>query len=289
MEEKLELVHGDLCGPVTPATPGGKWHFLLLVDDVSRYMWLVLLATKDEALVAFTAFQARAEAEAGRKIGTLRTDRGGEFTARSFADHCTKQGVQRHLTAPYTPEQNRVMERRNQSVMGMARSMMKAMSMPSWFSGEAVLTTVFILNRSPTQSIEGRTPYEVWHGNKPSVDYFHTFSCVAHVKQGNKRLGKLKDRSTMMVFIGYELGSKAWRFYNPVTRRVHVSHDAAFEEDRAWSWNKDEIGDDKPFRVEYIAAGGRRQCVARLASGHARAKFFGKVFTRERDNAHTRV
>jgi hypothetical protein len=93
-KEKLELVHRDLCGPVTPATPGGKWYFFLLVDDVSRYMWLVLLATKDEALVVFTAFQARAKAEAGRKIGTLRTGRGGEFTARSFTDHCTKQGMQ---------------------------------------------------------------------------------------------------------------------------------------------------------------------------------------------------
>jgi transposase InsO family protein len=99
-EDKLELVHGDLYGPVTPATPGGKRYFFLFVDDMSRYMWLVLLATKDEALAAFTAFQARAEAEAGRKIGTLRIDRGGEFTARSFADHCTKQGVQRYLTAP---------------------------------------------------------------------------------------------------------------------------------------------------------------------------------------------
>jgi hypothetical protein len=140
--------------------------------------------------------------------------------------------------------------------MGMARSMMKAMSMPSWFWGEAVLTAMFILNRSPTQSVEGRTPYEVWHGKKSSVDYFHTFGCVAHVKQGNKRLGKLEDRSTMMVFIGYEPGSKTWRFYNPVTTRVHVSRDAVFEEDRAWSWNEDEIGDDEPFRVEYIAAGG---------------------------------
>jgi hypothetical protein len=119
--------------------------------------------------------------------------------------------------------------------MGMARSMMKAMSMPSWFWGEAMLTAVFILNRSPTQSVEGRTPYELWHGKKPSVDYFRTFGCVAHVKQGNKRLSKLEDRSTMMVFIEYEPSSKAWRFYNPVTRHVHVSRDAVFEEDRAWS------------------------------------------------------
>jgi hypothetical protein len=93
-ESKLELVHGDFCGPVTPATPGGKRYFFLLVDDLRRYMWVVLLATKDEALATFITFKTRAEAEAGRKLGTLRTDRGGEFTRRDFINHCIKQGVQ---------------------------------------------------------------------------------------------------------------------------------------------------------------------------------------------------
>jgi hypothetical protein len=75
--------------------------------------------------------------------------------------------------------------------------------------------------------------YEVWHGTKPIVSHLRTFGCVAHVKQGNKRLTKLEDRSTQMVFIGYESGSKAWRFYNPSTKRVHVSRDVVFEEDCA--------------------------------------------------------
>jgi hypothetical protein len=91
----------------------------------------------------------------------------------------------------------------------MARVMLKAMSMLSYFSREAVITVVFILNQSSTQSVEGKTSYEVWHGEKPSVHYFHTFGCVAHVKQGNKQLAKLKDHRTMMVFIGQEPGSKA--------------------------------------------------------------------------------
>jgi transposase InsO family protein len=133
--ERLELVHGDLCGPVTPTSLCGKQYFFLLVDDVSRYMWLVLLATKDEALAAFTTFQVRAEAKAERKLGTLRTDRGGEFTVHRFIEHCVEHGVQRHFTAPYSLEQNRVVERRNQSVMGMARSTLKGMNMPSNFWG----------------------------------------------------------------------------------------------------------------------------------------------------------
>jgi transposase InsO family protein len=93
----------DLCGPITLTTPGGKKLFLLVVDDRSRHMWLVLLGSKDQAVVAIIQLQARLE-EAGEKLGTLRTDRGGEFTARVFEEHCADQGVQRHLTAPYTPQ-----------------------------------------------------------------------------------------------------------------------------------------------------------------------------------------
>ena len=74
------------------------------------------------------------------------------------------------------------MERQNQSVVGMARSMLKAKGMPGWLWGEAVAMVVFILNRSPTRSVEGKTPYEVWYGAKPSVHFFRVFGCVAHVK-----------------------------------------------------------------------------------------------------------
>jgi hypothetical protein len=91
--EKLEFVHGDLCGPMTPATAGGKRYFLLLVIDVSWFMWLMLLAMKDEAFVVFTAFKVRVEAEAGGKIGTLCTDHGGEFTTRGFTEYCSEHGV----------------------------------------------------------------------------------------------------------------------------------------------------------------------------------------------------
>jgi hypothetical protein len=100
---KLEVIQVDLCGTIMPPTPTDKNYFLL-VDDVSRYMWLTLLNTKDEVVNAFVAFQSRAEAEAGRKLGTIWTDCGGEFTTCGFLDHCVKQGVQHHLTTPYTPE-----------------------------------------------------------------------------------------------------------------------------------------------------------------------------------------
>jgi hypothetical protein len=76
-KERLELVHGDLCGPVTPATPGGRRYFLLLVDDLSRYMLVVVLGSKGEAADVIRRAQAAAEAECGRKLRVLRTDNDG--------------------------------------------------------------------------------------------------------------------------------------------------------------------------------------------------------------------
>jgi hypothetical protein len=259
---QLELVHADLCGPITPETPSSKTMFLLAVDDMSRYMWLVLLATKDEAATTIIRLQARAEAEVGHKLGTLRTDRGGEFTARAFGEYCAGQGIQRHLTAPYMAQQNGVIERRNQTVLGMARCMLKAMGIPGRFWGEAVTTAVFVLNRAPTRSLEDKTPYEAWYGSKPTVHFLCTFGYVAHVQNTGGHLRKLDDRSTPMVFIGYKPGTKAYRLYNPVTDRVHVSRDVVFEEGRAWNWNQggaktniDSVGGD-PFIVEYVYVPG---------------------------------
>ena len=113
--------------------------------------------------------------------------------------------------------------------------MLKAMGVLGRFWGEAVTTTVFVLNRAPARSLEDKTPYEAWYGSKPTVHFLRTFGCVAHVKNTGGYLRKLDDRSMPMVFIGYEPGTKAYRFYNPNTDRAIVSRDTVFEEGRAWN------------------------------------------------------
>jgi hypothetical protein len=96
----LNLVHGDICGPITLTTPSSSRYFLLLVDDMSRYMWLCLLASKDQAPAAIRRFKVAAEVESGRKLKVLCTDRGGEFTSMEFRAYCTEEGIQRQLTNP---------------------------------------------------------------------------------------------------------------------------------------------------------------------------------------------
>jgi transposase InsO family protein len=106
-------MRGDLCGPVTPATPGGRCYFMLLIDDLSCYMWVVVLGSKGEAADAIRRAQAAAEAECSCKLRVLRTNNGGEFTAAEFASYCADEGVQRHYSAPYNTQQNDIIEALN--------------------------------------------------------------------------------------------------------------------------------------------------------------------------------
>jgi hypothetical protein len=149
-------------------------------------------------------------------LRALFTDRGGECTAAHFHKYFAEPGVRRELTAPYTPQQNGVIERRNQTVVGMARTMLKAKSLPSIFWGEVVTAVVYTLNRMTTKGNGGRTPYVMWVSSTPAVQHLHTFGCVAHVMtMGN--LKKLDDRSKPAIFVGYEPRSKVYHTYYPVT------------------------------------------------------------------------
>ena len=86
-----------------------------------------------------------------------------------------------------------------------------------------MVTAVYLLNRSSCKAIGGRTSYELWTGSTPAVHHLRTFGCVAHVKVTAPNLRKLDDRSRRMIFVGYEVGSKVYRVYDPMTRWVHIS------------------------------------------------------------------
>jgi hypothetical protein len=122
------------------------------------------------------------------------------------------------------------------------------------FWGEAVQTAVYLLNRSPTRCLKGKTPYEAWFGKKPIVRHLKVFGCVAFVKVTRPHLSKLDARGLKTVFIGYEEGSKAYRLYDPVANRVHISRDVVFDEGVFWDWEESRTGtsDIEPFTVEYI-------------------------------------
>ncbi|KAJ9535118.1 hypothetical protein OSB04_un001804 [Centaurea solstitialis] len=241
----LELVHGDLCGPITPATKGQNRYVFTLIDDFSRFMWIYLLKEKSEAFTHFKKFKALAENEIGKSLKVFRSDRGGEFTSLEFNTFCDQNGVKRHLTAPYSPQQNGIVERRNRTLMDMTRSIMKAMHVPNYLWGEAVNHSTNLINRVYTRVLGDTTPYEKLYKRKPNLENVRIFGCLAHAKVEPVNLKKLDARSRPLVHLGYEPGTKAYRLFNPITQKIIVSRDVIFDETKGWDWVKESITDNE--------------------------------------------
>ena len=165
-------------------------------------------------------------------LKTFRTDRGHEYLSDQFKEFYEEKGILRHLTIPCTPQQNGVAERRNRTLLDMTRSMMAQANLPISFLGDALLTTAYILNRVPSQSISS-TPYDLWHGKIP------IWSLCAHGDQQGMlttltiSMEKLGPRARKHTFIRYHEGSKGYVIFgeHPDGGKTEVdSHDVDFIE-----------------------------------------------------------
>ena len=182
-------------------------------------------------------FKNLVESECGDKLKCFRMYRGGEFNSEEFGNFCDMNGINRQLTAPYSPQQNGVMERKNRTIMSCVRSMLKEKKLPLELWAEAVNTCVYVLNCSYTRIFKDVTSYEKWSGRKLAIDHLRVFGSMVHVKTTGM-LNKLEDRSTMMILIGYERGTKAYRCLNPINFKVTISRDVIFEESLSWDFSQ---------------------------------------------------
>jgi transposase InsO family protein len=115
-KEILDLIHSDVCGLIPVKSLGGSLYYVIFIDDYSRKNWLYLLKTKDEVFNKFQEFKAKIENLTNKKIKTLRTNNGGEYTSKDFFSFCKSIGVRRELTVPHNPQQIGVAERKNISI-----------------------------------------------------------------------------------------------------------------------------------------------------------------------------
>lgn len=137
-------------------------------------------------------------------------DKGSEFRSKEFEAFYDENGIRHQLTAPYTLQHNRV-ERRNQIVMSLVRSMLKEKNLPLELWAEVVNTTVYVINKSSTKSFVGMTLYKKLSSQKPNIEHLRVLRSLAYVKNVSRHLKKLEDRSQPAIFISYEIGTKAYR------------------------------------------------------------------------------
>ena len=158
---------------------------------------------KLEVLEKFKEFEVAATNEAGRSIGILRTDNGGENLSTEFQDYLKAKGIKHELTVPYSPQQNGVAERMNRTLVESVRSMIAQARLPKMYWAGAISTAVYVRNRMSATAIKGNTtPYERWYERKPNVSHFRVFGCTAFAHVPDSKRQKLDKKAERLRFVG---------------------------------------------------------------------------------------
>jgi len=199
--EPLELIHGDLVGPM-PVESVSKYKYgFVLMDDYSQASWVLLLGAKSDAPIEFEKW-----------VRTVMFDNAKEFVAGRMKELCDERGIRIISSVPYSPSSNGIAERLVGVATNGTRAMLRDSGLPPRFWAEAMSTFMYLRNRTPTATNEGRTPYERFYKMKPDVEHIRTFGCVVKVVLPSQTLGKLDDRAVMGYLLGYkyEGGYRVW-------------------------------------------------------------------------------
>lgn len=270
----LELIHSDVCGPVTPVGVDGEKYFVTFIDDWSRFTVVCLISSKDQVVDVFREYEAIVSAKFGRSISRFRCDNGTEYKNRAFLQFCKEKGVQIEWTVPYTPEQNGTSERMNRTLVEKTRSMLQDSGVSSELWGTAVQTAAFLANRSPASAIgEKKTPFEMWEGKKPNVEKLRVFGSKVFVHIPKELRKKLDGKSWKGVFVGYS--NNGYRVWDPRRKQIVVARDVIFVEESGARQEDPEssVGDSGIVRVpvcseESDASEDEREAAADPASEH---------------------
>jgi len=235
--KKLQLIHTDVAGPMKTISLNGSRYYIAFIDDYTRMCWVYFLKFKTEVASVFMKFKNWIENQSGHRIQVVRSDYDTEYTSNKFAKFCHDAGIEHQYTTPYTPQQNGVIEKKNRTIM-MARCLLFEKDLPKKFWAEAVNTAVFLLNRLSRRVLQNKTPYEAWHGYKPSLQNLKIFGCLCFTYVPRVRRDKLDKKVEADIFVGYNNVTKGYRVFQPQTEKVIVSKDIKFIETEKWNFKE---------------------------------------------------
>ena len=246
----LELLHIDLMGLARVQSLGGKKYILVVVDNFTRYTWVVLLKDKVEAPEKMIHLCKKLQVEKDAVIARIKSDHRREFENTKLATFCNDQGTHQEFSSPKTPQQNGIVEQKNRVVQEMARFMLHNKRLPKSFWREAVNTACHTLNRVYFRLDSKKTPYELWRGKKPVVKYFGIFGSDCYILRDIENLEKFDAKSDVGYFLGYSSTSRAYRVYNLRTKTVMESSNVVINDEVCSEAQSEHIApvQDKPVK-----------------------------------------
>ncbi|KAL8103193.1 hypothetical protein AgCh_027652 [Apium graveolens] len=178
--EPYHLLHVDLFGPVNVMSITKKKYTMVIVDEFTRYTWVYFLHKKNETAFTLTDHVIHLDKLVKDSVKIIRSDNSTEFKNSIMEEFCKEHGIKHEFSAPGTPQQNGVVERKNRTLIEVARTMLDEAKLPTYFWAKAVQTTCFTQNATLINK-QGKTPYEMVKKKKPNLKYFHVFSCKCFV------------------------------------------------------------------------------------------------------------
>jgi transposase InsO family protein len=220
----------DVWGPAKVTSIGGWRYYISFIDDAKRYDSILFLVKKSDSTERIKGHVVKLKQKFGRAPKFMRVDNGAELVNGEVKKFAEQEGITIEMTAPYSPSQNGIAERFNRTILELVRAMLIAKGLPPFLWDEAARHATYLRNRAPTRALSGMTPYEAWHGKKPDISHLREFGCDVWVLDESLNKSKLAPKSNKMVFVGFEDGSKAVRYWDKATRRVKVSRNVVFNE-----------------------------------------------------------
>nr|GEW39528.1 integrase, catalytic region, zinc finger, CCHC-type, peptidase aspartic, catalytic [Tanacetum cinerariifolium] len=203
---------------------------LVIVDDYSRYTWVHFLRSKDEAPKVIKTFLKRIIVLLQSPVIIIRTDNGTEFKNQVRKEYFDSVGISHQVSSVRTPQQNGVVERRNQTLVEAARTMLIFSRALLFLWAKAIATACFTQNRSIIHRRFNKTPYELINGRKLDISFLHVFEALCYPKNDREDIGKLGAKGDIGFFIGYSANSCAYRIYNRRTKKIMETMNVSFDE-----------------------------------------------------------
>nr|GEU48894.1 hypothetical protein [Tanacetum cinerariifolium] len=176
--------------------------------------------TKDETSDILKFFIKEIENLVDKKVKIIKCDNGIEFKNKGMDDFCKEKGITREYSVARTPQQNKVAEKRNRTLIEAARTILAGSKLPITFWPEVVSTACYVQNMVLIFKPHNKTPYELFRGIKPALSFIKPFRCHVTILNTLDSLGKFDGKNDEGFFVGYSLSSKAFRVYNTRTRKV---------------------------------------------------------------------
>jgi hypothetical protein len=186
------------------------------------------------------------------------SDNGTEFRNASFDQFCPEHGVDKQFSALRVPQQNRIVEHKNRTLVEMARTMLDEHRTPKWFWAEAINTACYISNQIFVRSLLNLTPFELRFGHQLSISHLRPFGCKCFIlKHGN--LDKFESHSLDGIFLCYTPHGRSYRVLNLQTNIIVESRDVTFDETAPCPHDVSESAGDKRME-ESIFVDEELQC-----------------------------